>query len=428
MNIKFKYLFTVVIFFTSIIIGQNQNPPTKINIGTKDTFFQDILNFKSDKKGQTKVEVFIQVPYNLIQFVKAGDGFRGRYSITVTFLDEKAKKLFSEKIWKEKIFVKDFKTTSSKEISNISLRTFFLQPAKYLVRTLIEDKETKNEFVKTIKFNVQDLSQDVSISSILFLAKRNIKSSNRKIVPNISRNVANQANGIPIFYELYSNKKIYAVANYTISDNKHNVIYNESVAVKIDSGKNNIFYNAKDSSINLGTYQFKVVIKNTDNNILAEAEKMFFSKWVGAPSNITDLETAIEQLEYIATSDQINYIEEAKTKEEKIRRYRKFWKSKDPNPATEENVVFNEYYRRINLANKNFSYYSRPGWKTDRGMVFIVLGPPNSITAHPFDSYSKPFVVWEYYTLNRSFKFVDITGFGDYKLANPLDFDYFRYR
>ncbi|MCH7972368.1 MAG: GWxTD domain-containing protein [Bacteroidetes bacterium] len=428
MNIKIKYLLMVIILFTSVIIGQDQDSPKKTNIGTKDSFFQDILNFKSDKIEQTKVEVFIQVPYSSILFVKTDDGFHGLYTITVSFLNEKGEKLFSEKIWKEKIFVKDFKTTSSKKISNISRRTFYLQPGMYLVRTSVEDKETKKEFVKTIKFNVRSFYQNVSLSSIMFIARANVKNSNSKIVPNISRNVASQVNGIPIYYELYSNKKINAIAYYTISDKEHDAIYEESVPVKIDSGINNFFYTAKDSSINFGTYQFDIVIKNNNNDKLAETKKTFFSKWEGAPSNIVDLETAIKQLDYIATGDQIDYIEEAKNKDEKIKRYKEFWKSKDPNPIDDENEVFNEYYRRINLANNNFSYYGRPGWKTDRGMVFIVLGQPNNITSRPFDSYSKPYVVWEYYDLNRSFTFVDVTGFGDYRLANPLDFYYFRYR
>ncbi|MCH8325478.1 MAG: GWxTD domain-containing protein [Bacteroidetes bacterium] len=428
MNIKAKYLLMVVILFTSVINGQNQEPQKKTIIGTKDSFHQDILNFRSDKKGQTKVEVFIQVPYSSILFVKTDDGFHGLYTITVSFLNEKGEKLFSEKIWKEKIFVKDFKTTSSKKISNISRRTFYLQPGMYLVRTSVEDKETKKEFVKTIKFIVRDFSQDVSLSSILFIVNTNVKNGNRKIVPNVSRNVANQKNGIPIYYQLYSNKKMDAIVYYIISDKEEDDIFKESESIKVDSGINNIFYTAKDLSINLGTYQFSIVIKNNDDDKLAETKKIFFSKWVGAPSNIEDLETAIDQLEYIATDDQKDYIEEGKTKEERIKRYMEFWKYKDPNPIDDENEVFNEYYRRINLANNNFSHYNRPGWKTDRGMVFIVLGPPNNIDSHPFDSFSKPFVVWEYYDLNRSFTFTDITGFGDFRLANPLDFNYFRYR
>ncbi len=428
MNIKIKYLITAVVLLASVITAQDQNTPTKTNLGTYDTFFQEILNYKSDKEGQTKVEVFIQVPYHSIQFLKEDDGFHGKYSVTVSFLDEKGVKLFAEKIWNERIFVKKFKITYSKKISNISRKTFFLEPGVYLIRTSVEDKETKKEFVKTLKFKVRDFSADVSISSILFVSKMDVKKGHNKIVANISRNVAKQVHGIPIYYELYSNKKMDVFADYILFDKEQDAIFSETVPVKIDSGVNHIFYTAKDTTLNLGNYEFNIVIKDKNNDKLVETKRAFFSKWVDAPSNITDLETAIKQLEYIATDDQINYIEEAKTKEEKIKRYKEFWKSKDPNPLTEDNQAFNEYYRRINLANKNFTYYGKPGWKTDRGMVFIVLGPPNNITDRPFDSYNKPYVVWDYYSLNRSFTFVDVTGFGDFRLANPLDFDYFRYR
>ncbi len=428
MLIKIRYLLATVLLFTSFITAQNQNKPAKTNIGTRDNFFLDILNYKSEKQGQTKIETFIQVPYSTIQFIKTDNSFLGKYSVTLSFLSEQGDKLYSEKIWKEKIVLKDYKITLSKKISNISRRTFYLQPGMYLIRTSIEDKETKREFVKSIKFKVRNLSENFSVSSIMFVENMVNKNENSKIVPNISKNVVKQVDGIPVYYEIYSLKKIDAVSDYIILDKDEELIYQETVPVKIDSGINNIIYTVKDTTINLGTYQLKVIVKNKNDELLGKTDKIFFSKWTGAPSNITDLETAIEQLEYIATDEQINYIEEAPTKKEKIKRYKEFWKSKDPNPADEENQVFNEYYRRINLANNNFSHYSRPGWKTDRGMVFIILGPPNNIDDRPFDSYSKPYVVWEYYDLNRSFTFVDETGFGDYRLANPLDFDYFRYR
>jgi len=384
MLIKIRYLLVAVLLFTSFITAQNQNKPAKTNIGTRDNFFLDILNYKSEKQGQTKIETFIQVPYSTIQFIKTDNSFLGKYSVTLSFLSEQGDKLYSEKIWKEKIVLKDYKITLSKKISNISRRTFYLQPGMYLIRTSIEDKETKREFVKSIKFKVRNLSENFSVSSIMFVENMVNKNENSKIVPNISKNVVKQVDGIPVYYEIYSLKKIDAVSDYIILDKDEELIYQETVPVKIDSGINNIIYTVKDTTINLGTYQLKVIVKNKNDELLGKTDKIFFSKWTGAPSNITDLETAIEQLEYIATDEQINYIEEAPTKKEKIKRYKEFWKSKDPNPADEENQVFNEYYRRINLANNNFSHYSRPGWKTDRGMVFIILGPPNNIDDRPF--------------------------------------------
>ena len=100
---------------------------------------------------------------------------------------------------------------------------------------------------------------------------------------------------------------------------------------------------------------------------------------------------------------------------------------KDPSPNNDENEIFDEYFRRIAFANENFSNYIE-GWRSDRGMVYTILGAPNNIDRHPFEYDSKPYEVWEYYDLNRSFVFLDQTGFGDYRLVTPLTGDLYRYQ
>ena len=45
---------------------------------------------------------------------------------------------------------------------------------------------------------------------------------------------------------------------------------------------------------------------------------------------------------------------------------------------------------------------------------------PNNIERHPFDIDAKPYEIWTYYEQNREFVFVDATGFGDYRLQNPM--------
>ena len=104
-----------------------------------------------------------------------------------------------------------------------------------------------------------------------------------------------------------------------------------------------------------------------------------------------------------------------------------FWKKKDPTPGSERNEIFEEYYRRVNYANEAFSHYVE-GWRTDRGMVFIILGPPNNVDRHPMDFDAKPYEVWQYYDLSKDFIFMDETGFGDYRLITPLYGDYYRFR
>ena len=135
----------------------------------------------------------------------------------------------------------------------------------------------------------------------------------------------------------------------------------------------------------------------------------------------------VDQLVYIASQAEMDYIQGCKSKDEKTKRYIEFWKKKDPSPSTEENEAFNEYYRRIEYANEHFSHYVK-GWKTDRGMVFILLGAPNNVDRHPFDIETKPYEVWQYYQMNKQFIFVDENGFGDYRLTTPLYGDDYRYR
>ncbi|HEX9615291.1 MAG TPA: GWxTD domain-containing protein, partial [Bacteroidota bacterium] len=77
-----------------------------------------------------------------------------------------------------------------------------------------------------------------------------------------------------------------------------------------------------------------------------------------------------------------------------------------------------EYYHRVEYANKNFGHYM-DGWKTDRGMIYIRFGSPDNVERHPFDMNTKPYEIWYYYELERQFVFVDETGFGDYRLRYP---------
>ncbi len=54
-----------------------------------------------------------------------------------------------------------------------------------------------------------------------------------------------------------------------------------------------------------------------------------------------------------------------------------FWRRRDPDPSTERNEFKEEHYRRLDYANKHFRYGGRPGWKTERGRIYIIHGEPD---------------------------------------------------
>ncbi len=390
-------------------------------------FYQDFLNFSTSDSASTRVDAFIQVPYNQIQFVKSDKGFTASYTVTISVFDEYREKLIVEKVWNEEVNEKNFEQTNSQNNYNLSLKSFYLQPGKYIIRSSVEDKESKKEYYTEKPFIVRSLNGTIALSDIILISKVSETSDQKKILPNVSGNVATQKDGVPIFFEAYSKTPAEIRLQYVISNDKQDIVFQSSESRHLDSGKTQIFHTIKDSLINLGNYLLTVKAVGQNDSVIASANKAFFSKWVGVPLTVKDLDQAVDQLVYIASSKELDYIKEAKTQEEKSKRYLAFWKKKDPSPSTEENEVFNEYYRRIEYANQHFSHYVK-GWKTDRGMVFILLGAPNNVDRHPFDVDSKPYEIWQYYQMNRQFVFVDETGFGDYRLTTPLYGDDYRYR
>ncbi|HKP69578.1 MAG TPA: GWxTD domain-containing protein [Pyrinomonadaceae bacterium] len=137
---------------------------------------------------------------------------------------------------------------------------------------------------------------------------------------------------------------------------------------------------------------------------------------------------------YIITKDEKRAFMALTTDEERENFIENFWRRRDPNPDTEENEYREEYYERIAYANEHFSS-GIPGWRTDRGRIYIAWGKPDSIETHPTGgAYDRPswegggstttypFEVWWYRHLDNvgdglEIEFVDPTGTGEYRIA-----------
>ena len=148
-----------------------------------------------------------------------------------------------------------------------------------------------------------------------------------------------------------------------------------------------------------------------------------------------------EDVPYIITEEERRAFRALKTDEERDRFIESFWYRRDPDPDTPENEYKDRYYERKEYANEHFAS-GVPGWKTDRGRIYIKYGQPNEIEPHPaggpYDrpSYegggtttTYPFEVWWYRNIDGigtdvEIEFVDPTGSGEYRIArNPNEKD-----
>ena len=141
-----------------------------------------------------------------------------------------------------------------------------------------------------------------------------------------------------------------------------------------------------------------------------------------------------EEVPYIITDDERAAFKKFTTDEEREQFVEQFWERRSPNPGSPENEFKEEYYRRIAYANEHYAS-GIPGWRTDRGRIYIMWGPADEIESHPSGgSYDRPadegggetatfpFEKWRYRYIegigtNVILEFVDPTMTGEYHLT-----------
>ena len=137
---------------------------------------------------------------------------------------------------------------------------------------------------------------------------------------------------------------------------------------------------------------------------------------------------------YIITDEERKAFKRLATDEEREQFIEAFWRRRDPDPDTEENEYREQYYERIAYANEHYTS-GIPGWKTDRGRIYITFGKPDEVESHPSGgNYERPsyegggstttypFETWFYRYLagvgsGIEIEFVDPTGSGEYHIA-----------
>lgn len=136
-----------------------------------------------------------------------------------------------------------------------------------------------------------------------------------------------------------------------------------------------------------------------------------------------------EEVVYIITAKERDVFRRLTTDRERDIFISAFWKHRDPTPETPRNEFQEEHYRRLAYANEFYGRGTpRPGWRTDRGRVYIVLGAPRNIESYSSTNGVYPTEIWFYLGdpalgLPTAFNviFFKRNGTGDYVLYSPAD-------
>jgi len=429
----FSKLFIILIFISTCIYAEDRDVPD-----TESDFYFDAVVFKSKTTSLNRIDIFSIIPYQRLEFIKLEQDFVARYELIINISDSNYKKIDSKKIQKQ-LIAKDYSSSQGGAGEfDYNQSIFNLSEGKYNIEVILSDLNSKRQFRKNRIINSVNFSNfNFSLSGILLVSSIEEKEGKFIITPHISDNVSDIYQGFFVFFEVYNkNQKDTFDFVYQIFDKNSNLKFTSSKLQRfIDTGTNQIYLSiALPKDFKQGSYILRILaMKHVDSENLSSTDYLaatersikFFPSFAGVI--LKDLNKSIKQLRYVANQSEYEYIESAPTLEEKQKRFEDFWKKLDPTVNTDRNEAFEEYYARIDYANKNFRSYNE-GWLTDKGMVYIIFGPPYDIQTATNYNDGRVYEKWRY-SDNRQFIFVDNTGFGDFRLYSPLTVtEKYRYR
>lgn len=418
-----KYLITIIIpiLLAAAAMAQVGVRPAAFNV--------DFASFASDSANYNVLEIYYQIYSSNLLHVREDGKYMAKYSVTAIVREGKRQVAADEQ--EEIVYAETYDEAHNSKSYIINLFKFYIRPGEYKVEVTLNDLNASSSIPLKTTLEVPDYNQDRPLISQIQFA-RHISDVDEstvfdknywRIIPSCSRRYGDGLTWLKFYYEFYnssmiSRNKIDFV--HEIRDAKNKIV-NSQIVTKDNKEFNSYVDSLSLENLKPGPYDLVIYTRDDNDELVSRVGRLSIN-WTSLELVKHDFETAVNQLMYIAGSDEMEQLKDA-PEENRIQEWNKFWKAKDPSPDTDENELKNEYYRRIAYSNKKYNVPNKDGWRTDMGMVHIIHGSPDDIERHPFDIETKPYEIWYYYSPRRRFLFIDVNGYGEYMLQYPYDGD-----
>ena len=423
-----KYNAAIPMFIVLLIpaLGLAQ-VPEYFELQSYENFDYEYTYFLVPKKAgeNTEFHLFIKIPYNRLQFVRFEKFFRAEYEVTLELRDDDNELIYG-KSWRETVQTNNYQETEEADIFHMAKTRILIEPGEYKLNVIVEDMETNLRIMKTREIDIDKHDKNkFSITSVILI--ENIEKKGDKIInytPSITDYIEKTGKQYFDYFEIIPSKPgekfNISIELKTIYRKKNETIFKDEFE-KI-AGIDNIQIATNISEHNLATGAYEIIYNVSAgwrNN--KRIRKEFYISWVGAPTNEEELDLALEQMKYAFDKVLFKNIKKL-TYEEKLDLFTSMWQGTDPFPETSRNELQEEYFRRVRYSNLMFTVF-QDGWKTDRGLIYIIFGPPNEVIRFDYLLDSYPIQYWSYYKKNILFKFYDPYNIGDFMFIVPYNYD-----
>jgi GWxTD domain-containing protein len=342
-----------------------------------------------------------------LAFQREGNLFVARYRVSISFQRSGTRSV--ELTRDEIVRVPTFQETLRADESVLFQQVLRLTPGPYDVSVTVRDASSTAESRAQGRYTAPSFQAGSTSAPILAYQAtgRGSLTDPLSVVLNPRGAVGYGADTLLAYIEGY-NFPGAATVPFEVLDEQQNVIYDDSLRFRGGRAVESQVIRLAPDSISLG--ELKLVVGSPPAQRSVSALVSFSQAWV-----ITNFEEMLDILRYFGEPEKINAMRKAPASE-RSRLWREFYAETDPNKITPENEALNQYFGRITGANARFTDEGVPGWRTDRGEVFITLGPPDeSIETTP--GTAGRVVRWTYLDYRLALFFQDETGFGRLRLT-----------
>jgi hypothetical protein len=223
------------------------------------SFFIDAISFAAREGQGSRIDVFAQVGYDILSFLKNGDLYDASYEMTISILDSTST-LVSEKLWTEDVKGVPFERSVSPSATSITQRAFAVAPGQYVVRVSMRDKESKVSRQVVRQLLVSNYAAtDFSMSDIMLLSRVSLQGERRSITPSVSPNIGLIPDAFFLYVEIYNERKRDSVDFVsTLFDKKGEKILSADSIVVLKPGRNELILRVAQPNLPIGDYRLVV--------------------------------------------------------------------------------------------------------------------------------------------------------------------------
>lgn len=428
---KLFIILFITLFFTASVTAQFFKSSKSED---KNYYYVDYALFKAESDDKTsRLEIYYQIFNAALNFEKIEKSFEAEYEIRIELFKDN-KKYDSYKQSKV-VRVKNEEKTHSRIDYRTNQVNFMIDEGKYEVIITLYDPIHFKEKVKKFKLKVKKYNNKKPIISDIELIKAIAPTTEinsvfdkgkLQLIPSVRHKFGISGNATIYFYmELYQGYDNFEdVRVETVLRHKSKgMLYRDSLSSTFDNPIIRQFREISIEDLRPGKYELIITLRGKRNKKISTQYKDFEIAWTFQSMIRFDYKVLIRQIELVASNEEVKALKGKETYEERLEAFNAYWDAQDPTPGTFVNEVKSEFYRRIAVANHNFSYLIGDGWKSDRGRIYIMYGEPDQIEDFPVVPDRSPYQEWHYYHQAKylRFVFVDSNEDGEYKLVYPYD-------